>query len=220
LTRRDLLLLAAQTAFAQGSSSADDLIHSFEAQGDHRTGTPVDNVSGDWLFEQVRRTGLIPARELFSLNRVDPVAGNLTIGARRIEGLPLFDCEYTDGITGKLGALNSDAPIGIGEAAPNTADTGAIGDARRQSKHKAIVLVTRGGRPGLCPNNADAFLRPFGPPVLQISSEDKEALVEGYEATLVASAKRTQSRAFNVTAQIRGADSSLPPLIVIERPET
>ena len=34
------------------------------------------------------------------------------------------------------------------------------------------MCATRGGRPGLCPSNADSFLTPFGPPVIQVSSED------------------------------------------------
>ncbi len=60
-------------------------------------------------------------------------------------------------------------------APPNTAAAGALGDARRQNRHKAIVFVTRGGRPGLCLSNADAFLKPFGPPVLQVSSDESAA---------------------------------------------
>src|SRR5439155_393649 len=61
--------------------------------------------------------------------------------------------------------------IGLTEIAPNTAGAGELGEARRQNRHQAIVVVTRGARPGLCPSNADSFLRPFGPPVLQVTSE-------------------------------------------------
>ena len=225
MTRREVLLLTAQAAFAQSrpsvpssvNPSVEELIGSFESQGDHRTGTDVDRISGDWLFDQVRRAGLPPAREIFSLNRVDPLAGSLTIGGRRIEGLPLFDCAFTDakGISGRLGPLNSNAPIGIAEAPPNNADTGPVAEVRRKSGHQAIVLVTRGAKPGLCPNNADDFLRPFGPPVLQVSSEDKDFLKEGADAILVAAAKRSEVQAFNVTAIIPGFDRSLPPLIVM-----
>jgi hypothetical protein len=218
MTRRQVLLFAAaQSAMAQTRPSISQLIREFEEQGSHRTGTAVDNASGDWLAAQVFGAGLIPQNEPFMVNRVEPLNGSLTIGNRKIEGLPLFDSAWTDdfGITGKLGPLNSDAPIGIGEAAPNNADAGPIGEARRQSHHKAIVLITHGGRPGLCPNNADDFLRPFGPPVLQVSSEVKTMLEAGTEVTLIAQAKRTQSQAFNVTTKIAGTDKSLPPLIVM-----
>jgi hypothetical protein len=218
MTRRELLLLAAQAALAKDTpDSPGQLIHSFEEQGSHRTGTEIDNVSGDWLMDRVRRIGLPPSREPFTLSRIDPIAATLTIGDRRIEGVPQFDAAFTDaqGIRGRLGPLNSDAPIGITEAAPNTAAAGALGAARRQNRHQAIVVVTRGARPGLCPNNADEFLHPFGPPVLQISSEDRGFLQEGAEAILVAETKRTRSQAFNVTTQIRGTNRKLPPLIVM-----
>ena len=136
------------------------VIVEYGQQGFHRTGTDVDRRSGDWLFEEVRRLGLTPAREPFELDRIDPEPCHLVIGDRRIEGLPLFDGAFTDdaGIRGLLGPIGSDAEIGLVEAPPNTAAAGALGEARRHHRHRALVCVTRGGRPGLCPNNADFFL--------------------------------------------------------------
>ena len=85
MTRRELLLLAAQGALAKDTpDSPGQLIHSFEEQGSHRTGTETDNVSGNWLMDRVRRIGLSPSREPFTLNRVDLIAATLTIGDRRI----------------------------------------------------------------------------------------------------------------------------------------
>src|SRR6516165_9869671 len=147
------------------------VIRTYEAQGFPRTGTAVDRISGDWLADEVRRIGLEPMREEFSLSRVDPVDASLVVNDRRIEGLPFFDCAFTSpaGIAGLLGNLNSDASIGLVEIPPNAAAADALGDARRQNRHQAIVVITRGARPGLCPSNADSFLRPFGPPVLQVA---------------------------------------------------
>ena len=67
------------------------VIHAYAEQGFHRTGTDVDRISGNWLADAVRRIGPEPAREEFSLSRVDPVAASLAVNGRRIEGLPLFD---------------------------------------------------------------------------------------------------------------------------------
>jgi hypothetical protein len=64
------------------------------------------------------------------------------------------------------------------EIPPNAAAAGAFGDARRQNRHQAIVVITRGARPGFCPRNADSFLRPFGPPLLQVASEKTPFLVD------------------------------------------
>jgi hypothetical protein len=115
--------------------------------------------------------------------------------------------------------MGSDAPIGLTQIAPNAAGAGPLGAARRASRHRAIVCVTRGGRPGLCPSNADAFEQPFGPPVVQVSSEDgglPRGLREtGSRCRVRAQVTRTSSQAVNVVTQIAGADGSLPPLIVM-----
>lgn len=199
-----------------------DIIEQYSQQGFHRTGTTVDERSGDWLFDHVRRIGLEPSRERFALSRVDPGDCRAVVGGRPIAGLPLFDGAFTaaEGIRGRLGPIGSDAEIGLVSAPPNTAGAGPIGEARRRNRHKAIVFVTRGGRPGLCPGNADAFLKPFGPPVLQVSSDHWALLNEHAERRseieLHAAASRTLSTSFNVTTSIpaRGG-GSLPPLVVM-----
>jgi hypothetical protein len=117
---------------------------------------------------------------------------------------------------GQFGPINSDAEIGLVEAPPNTAAAGALGEARRQHRHRGVVCVTRGGRSGLCPSNADFFLRPYGPPVLQVSSEQSLFLNEQAqrraEVTLLAAVRRRTVRAFNVTARIPGKNRGVAPL--------
>jgi hypothetical protein len=197
------------------------VIRAYEEQGFHRTGTTVDQISGDWLADEVGRIGPKPMREEFSLSRVDPVAAFVVANDRRIEGLPLFDGAFTNsaGIVGTLGALNSDTSVGLTEIPPNAAATGALADARRQNRHQAIVVVTRGARPGFCPSNADSFLRPFGPPVLQVASEEAHFLADcarqGSNALVTVHAERTQAHAFNVVAVIPGTDENAAPLVVM-----
>src|SRR5215831_87812 len=90
---------------------------------------------------------------------------------------------------------------------------------RRQNRHQAIVVITRGARPGFCPSNARSFLRPFGPPVLQVTSEEALFLADcarqGSEAVLTAHVERTQAQAFNVVAAVSGTNKSLAPLVVM-----
>ena len=197
------------------------LIRAYETQGFHRTGTDVDRRSGDWLADEVRGLGLMPSLEVFSLSRVDPEGASLVVGDRTIEGLPLFDGAFTTpaGVAGSLGMLGNDAPIGLAELPPNAAAAGALGDARRQNRHQAIVAVTRGKSPGFCPSNADDFLHPFGPPVLQVSSEEAPFLADqarqGTKILLTAHATRAQAEAFNVTTIVPGTDRSLAPLVVM-----
>jgi len=234
MTRRQWLAAAAamaaaprlQTAFAQpGEDPAARriaaMIREFEAQGFHRTATPVDRASGEWLADHVTRAGLKPSLEPFAISRVDPVSAVVVAGGRRIEGVPLFDAAFTsaDGVRGQLGQTGTTTEVLLAETAVNAAAAGALGEARRANAHRAIVAITRGGRPGLCPSNADSFLSPFGPPVIQVSSE-AAAWLAGHaasrgEVTVIADVKRTAASADNVTAVIDGASPTLAPLVVM-----
>ncbi|HWW86184.1 MAG TPA: hypothetical protein VNZ26_21455 [Vicinamibacterales bacterium] len=220
-TKRAEPSVAAESQASEVARRIARVIHEYEDQGDHRTATHVDQTSADWLSAKVRQAGLAPAHERFSITRIDPVSSALITENRRIEGLPLFDAAFTgqQGVGGPLGELGSDAAIGLTEIVPNSARAGALGEARRMNRHRAIVCVTRGGTPGLCPSNADDFLAPFGPPVLQLSSTEAAWLndLAQRRATvqLVAQATRTMTTSANVTAALAGADRSLPPLVVM-----
>jgi hypothetical protein len=212
---------SAQGAVSPRERRVERIIQAYADQGFHRTGTAVDQESANWLRDQIREIGLDAMLEPFSINRVDPVTAAVVADGRRIEGLPLFDAAFTDhqGVRGRLGSLDSDAPIGVTDLLPNAAGTGALGAARKQSVHKAIVCMTRGGRPGLCPSNADSFLQPFGPPTLQLSDEHAGWLQEqarrGADATVFAYVRRTPATPFNVTTTVAGSDRSLPPLVIM-----
>ena len=200
------------------------VVQAYDAQGNHRTGTPVDRISAEWLAGEVRRLGVTPSLEPFTLNRVDPQSCYLRAGGRRIDGVPLFDAGFTDseGVRGRLGPAGSNAEIGLLEigpltlAQPRAEHEGPISVARR-GVHKGLVLLTRGPRPGLFLNNALAFRNPSGPPMLQVSNAETDWLKHqgqtGAEATLVAQVKQSIAEAFNVTAKVSGTDSKLAPLV-------
>ena len=233
MTRRELLSIAVAAVGQATQAAAQDegrsrleprivqLVQEFSDQGIHRTGTDVDRRSAGWLSGQIAQRGLVPSLERFSLDRVDPIESVLVVGSRRIEGIPLFDAAFTGGtgISGTLGALDGSADIGLTDSAPNQAAAGPLGDARRANRRKAIVCLTRGQRPGLCPSNADRFLQPFGPPVLQVSSVHaswlREQAAAGAHVTVIAQVRRVRAEAVNVTAKIAGADPALPPLVVM-----
>lgn len=147
------------------------VIQAYDAQGNHRTGTEVDNASAEWLANQVRQLGAEPSLESFTLNRVDPQSCYLRIAGRRIDGLPVFDAGFTnaEGIHGRLGPLGSDAEIGLAEsepyklAEPGTEYRNQVSEARH-SRHKVVVVLTRGTRPGLFLMNARLSARRSGPP--------------------------------------------------------
>jgi hypothetical protein len=202
------------------------VIQAYDAQGNHRTGTEVDKKSAEWLAREVRALGAEPTLEPFTLSRIDPQSCYLRVAGRRVEGVPLFDAGFTteEGVHGKLGSLGSDAEIGLAESEPaRLSETGTeqwneIQEGRR-SRHKAVVVLTRGVRPGLFLLNASAFTRPFGPPMLQISSLESDWLRElaaaRAEATLVAHVNRTAAEAFNVTVKVAGSNATLAPLVLM-----
>ncbi|HWN98598.1 MAG TPA: hypothetical protein VNS63_04945 [Blastocatellia bacterium] len=203
------------------------VIQMYDAQGNHRTGTEVDKASAEWLANQVRNLGAELSLEPFTLNRVDPQLCYLRIGDRRIEGVPLFDAGFTavEGVRGRIGPIGSDAEIGLAETTPfmltepiGIDERNQVAEARH-SRHKAGVLLTRGSRPGLFLINASAFTKPFGPPMLQVSSVESEWLKEQAqrraETTVAAHAKRTVARAFNITAKIAGKNPRLAPIVLM-----
>ena len=145
--------------------------------------------------------------EPFDLSRVDAAAAFIQIDGRRIDGLPMFDGAFTGagGVSGAMGPIDGDQPIGWTRIAPN--GEAALRKMRDGSRHAAIVAVTMGGKPGLCPVNAAGFSEPFGPPVLQVSSERlaafETASASRLEVRVVAHATRQHAQAFNVVSEIR-----------------
>ncbi len=202
------------------------VLQAYDAQGNHRTGTEVDNASARWLAHQARQAGVSASLEPFSFSRVDPQSCYLRIGEHRIDAVPLFDAGFTGpaGVEGKIGPLGTDADIALVESQaaelgePGTEERDEVAEARR-SRHKAVVVLTRGVRPGLYLLNASDFRKPFGPPMLQVSGAQSEWLRERAaaraKATLVAHVKRTTLQAFNVTAKVAGSAPGLGPIVIM-----
>lgn len=168
------------------------LIQAYDSQGDHRTATAGDTASAHWLVDEARKAGAEALLEPFGLCRVDPRSCYVSATSRRIDGVPLFDAGFTDddGVSGRLGPLGSDSEIGLTESEPSRlTDPGrdsrrAVLTEVRQSRHKAVVLITRGRRPGLSLLNASAFAKPFGPPTLQLSIAAGGAMLLSYATAM------------------------------------
>lgn len=200
-----------------------DLIATYDAQGLHRTATPVDTASAEWLRGLAAQAGGDARLVLFAVDRVEVATARLVAGDRTIEGLPFFDGGFTDraGIAGRLGASGAPADLAL-----VTLDRAAIGTEgqsiaalRRHPAVRAIVAVTSCGAPGLCPSNARSFTEPFGAPVLQVGSEHQAFLdqvaAHGTPVTVVVTATRTAAQAVNVVATVAGQRPDLAPVVVI-----
>lgn len=153
-----------------------------------------------------------------------PLENTVAIGGKVADAIPLYDCTYTDsqGITGRIGELGSDADIGVVTAFPNASSPGgqALMKARREDRHKAIIVITDENMPpGIAIHNAEDFTSPFGPPTVQVSNADapwiQKAAASGAEGTVVAHCDYVEAKGVNVGATIRGSRPELAPLVIM-----
>ena len=206
------------------------IIQEYDSQGWHRTGTLTDHESADWLLGKVLELGLSAEKESFELPMV--VLGDcyLQVADKVIPGLPMYDGSFTslEGVDGRLGLVGSNADMWVGatrrgqdslSGADRFGGLQDIQSARLSLNLKGLVAVTVGGSPGLMASNAPKFWDPFGPPVLQVSSEFGDLLQESAtrqtESRLVVHVERKDSESFNIVGRIKGLDSTLAPLVVM-----
>ena len=85
----------------------------WDSQGIHRTGTTGDEAGALWLARQAAGLGVDVTKEVFELDRLDPVTCYLELDGKRISGVPAFDAPPTngDGLTGTLSLSNHDQAI-------------------------------------------------------------------------------------------------------------
>lgn len=222
-------LLFARSATAQDAGAAArreriaDVFRMYHLLGSHRTATGPDHETAEWLLTEVSKRGAEESPREFALDRVDLRAAFVEAAGARREALPFFDGGFTsaDGIRGRIGRDGSGASIvlvTIDQAAIST-EGRSLAALRRNPAVKAIIAVTEGGNPGLCPSNAVDFLKPYGVPVLQVSSTAREWLdglaQSGADMRVVADAGRTKTTATNVLATVRGRRPELPPVVVM-----
>ena len=208
----------------------DRIIQEYDSQGWHRTGTLSDHESADWLLGKVLEEGLLAEKERFELPMVVPGDCYLQVGDRVIPGLPMYDGSFTslEGVDGRLGLVGSTTDIWVGatrRGQGGLSDHDRFGElqdiqsARLSLNPKGLVAVTLGESPGLMASNAPKFWDPFGPPVLQVSSEFGDLLQEfairQTEIRVVVHVERMDSESFNIVGRIKGLDSTLAPLVVM-----
>ncbi|MBT3623787.1 MAG: hypothetical protein HN526_06805, partial [Gammaproteobacteria bacterium] len=219
--------LLAQESSMQSSmqSRIAEIISEYAGQGIHRTGTDVDNQSADWLMRRIEALGVSATETGFEFQRLQPIRTELSLATTTILGVPLYDSLYTDenGITGSIGELGSDADIGVAMSLPfaNSTNGRLIHAARKQGKHKAIVIVTDSQLPGdgVALLNAEDFSSPFGPPVLQVANKHwpglQSAMKSGMLARLVVHCEYVRATARNVEARVEGSNPDLAPIVVM-----
>ena len=204
------------------SQRISSIIQEYDSQGYHRTGTITDHLSADWLIDKISSIGLSATKEAFPLNRVNLITSYIKINDSIIEGLPMFDCLFTDenGIQGTIGLYGHDVDIPVFEMNHgNTNYSEDLLDARQSGKYKAVIVLTLGETPGLMAINTPDFGQNFGIPVLQISGEAKEQIEQTISSHtsvhMVVHADFEQTESYNIVTEIKGLNNNLNPIVVM-----
>ena len=207
--------------FDDAKARAVAWLTAWDSQGIHRTGTTGDEAGALWLARQAAGLGVDVTKEVFELERLDPVACYLELDGKRISGVPAFDAPPTNGggMTGTLSLSGHDQAILVAQLSPRSVYTGEYERLRRDTAHRALVIVCTGQRPGMGLLNAERFRQPYGAPTIHVSSEASEVVLAGAaraaSARVVAEIRYTLASARNVVVTIRGTRPSSPPVVVM-----
>ena len=190
----------------------------------HRTGTEGDNETAYWLADEIKKCGLLAEVDKFDFIRRTPGKCQVSNDTHTAIGLPMFDGGSTglDGIKGPHGSLNTDDVIAITQygSSANGGSSINLNKARAESKHPAIVAIAdvSPNIPGLAVLNAESYRKPFGPPVLQVATQEGDWLLElNVDEKISVSVELIdeESDALNVQTRIEGKEQSLSPLVVM-----
>jgi hypothetical protein len=223
--RRDLLLASA--ALLTGAAAPDapararEWITAWDSQGIHRTATPGDEAGAGWLAREASAIGGAVTIEDWKLDRIDPVSAFVELDGNRLTGEKLFDAPDTPrgGVSGAVGPDPGDGFIAAARYGPLAVYAPDFVRFRRESRQRALIIVTSGERPGLAQFNAESFTAPFGPAAILLPSTAGEALfaafARGAGCRVAVHSRRTPAVARNVVVTLRGRDSTRSPVVVM-----
>ena len=193
----------------------------WDAQGAHRTATAGDEAGAVWLAGEAAGFGVEVGSEVFQLDRLDPLACHLELDGERISAAPAFDAPATTatGLTGTLSVSGHDEAILVAKLTPRSVYTGEYERLRRDTAHRALVIVCSGERPGMGLLNAERFRNPYGAPAIHVSSQASETVLAGAAdaapARVVAENRYVRATARNVVMAMQGARRASPPVVVM-----
>jgi hypothetical protein len=209
------------TPFDEARARAVGWLTAWDAQGAHRTATTGDEAGAIWLAQEAAGLGVEVGTEVFELDRLDPVACYLELDGERIPALPAFDAPATcaNGVTGTLSLSGNDEVILVAKLTPRSVYSGEYERLRRNTAHRALVILCSGERPGMGLLNAERFRNPYGTPAIHVSSEASETVLAGAaraaSARVVAENRYVPAPARNVVAVIAGSRRGSPPIVVM-----
>ena len=192
-------------------------LRTFESFGIHRTGSKADDLTSEWLAEELKDLGIESSIDTYQFPLFEYREAHLQVGETRIKGIPMFDGGSTAprGISGVL----TDEPEEDLMGKILVATSAMRGDSRWTNPHSkdhyqefarrgAVGIIVPSSDPDghIVLRNAEYIRSPFQLPVLQVTNRDitalRQHLILGEEATLIINASLLSSTATNVFADI------------------
>ena len=196
--------------YLQGPALYAD-VQAYDALGVHRTATPVDHQTTQWMTDHLQANGFSVTHKQFSVRQYFPEETRLQVGNLEIEAEPQWPVIPLSGLL--------EAPlVAWREEGNNLALDGAIAlvifpylprsrislpeykqaiDGARLAGAKAIVAVTEGPSGEIIYMNADLPMEEIGIPIVLVGGKDKEKLeaaaMQGETARLVLSGRVEES---------------------------
>ena len=212
----------------------DDVV-AYDAFGEHRTGTPADDVTSQWLARRLVNAGFSVVPDPFFVPQFFPTACTLEAGGSSFEAFPGWPPATTpprgvsarlapaDGrLAGRIAVVRLGRLVGGGWSAPGVGDAVLAACARRPL---AVVAITDSPTGALEALNTDTaqFAAPFRwpAPVALVGARDGERLAAlaaaGAPAKLVLTGERNDAApAANIVGRRRGRG----PTVVVSTPKT
>jgi hypothetical protein len=207
----------------QMTISADrcsEIIRAFDGQGWHRTATPGDDASTEWLIAELAACGADARSEAFPFVRVDADECVVKVGDDRFEAVPLSDSGLPEGrfaLEGRISEKPGAGGIAVSHANHQGEDREF--DDLRQGAWQAVIAAVGDPAHGVALRNALRYDAPSGAPVFQLPATALPLLIAARDAGLDARVEgritRTETMATNVAGRVRGADSRKQPLVVL-----
>lgn len=201
-------------------------LSTWDAQGSHRTATGGDQAAADWLLQAAGAMGANPSYEPFEVSLLTTRDAYLQVTGLHILGEALYDAPPTgaDGVAGELRPLGAPAGraghrIDLTVLGPDAVNSPGFAALRQRADLTGLVIVTKGGAPGLAMLDAESFNRPYGPPTLLVTSFEAERLgrfaAQAQGALLVVTQQRRRANARNVVVRVAAREPGSRPLVVL-----
>lgn len=189
-----------------------ELVQHYADLGDHRSGTPVDRRTIEWLRDRLADQGVSAQVEPLRFDRFE-AKSELTVDGQSVDHLPLYYSWTGSLSTSNIRVIRHDVHGGGLPDAADAAVREAVGDA------EAVIVATEHPEGLLVAVNRDLAAEPLGVPVVLVGSAEADRLQAG-RVQLDLDAAIVPGESANLVGRNKHAAASGPgdPLLLLTTP--